>query len=465
MKPTSSAPFAAVATICLLGATQTGCWDFASTAVSANSAQAGGSIVIAVVADHFVSGQDLDFEVAVTNLFDNSLLADPDYSAHADDFSIVPIYQAFVPSTASDYGIEVVAGVDCNITWKPNTTTLLDDAIAALQPGLNPDYIVVIGNDTGAFGCANSSWAYVTSGSFGVPILEHELGHLFGGLFDEYVSELHETESFPGVIGCRNCSTNTTAPHWMSRGLGGSFTNDLGCKLYGLGIVRPTSNCRMGNRGARFCAVCKREMDHAFAYFGNPDVTDPGVACPIPNPDVTNPSAPAPPRNLRIKGAGLFVQPPPPQPTPPAADQLVRVVVTLDRLKNAALVQRARNATGRFVPRFRRLGNYVYEVSEAGKTITVGVLSGDPFELHDFRGTPQGHPIQRTERADVVVIIPGQTIEALRTPGRAVQISFYRLATTLTAPLITPAVLADAKVKKQAEPIGTISADELKTVM
>lgn len=456
-----SAPIAVIATICLLGLTQTGCWDELSGIATVTAAPPpDGSIVIAVIADHFVAGQEVDFETAVTNVFDHSLLIDPDYSPHAAAFSVVPIFEAFVPSTPSDYGIEVVAGANCNITWKDTTTGSLEDAIARVEPTLNPNYIIVIGNDTGTFGCATRHWAYVTAGSFGTPILEHEAGHLFAGLYDEYVSEDLQTAVYPEPLECRNCSTNAK-PHWHKLGLPEPFTDDTGCKLYGRGIVRPTSNCRMGATGVRFCDVCKREMDRAFAYYDNPD--DPGgdVGCPVPGSDATDGAAspPAAPRNLRIQGAGLLFQPTP-QPTP---SQLVRVVVTLNRLTNAASVQRARNVTGRFIPNQRRLGRYVYEVSEAGKTITVGVVSGDPFEAHDFRGSPR-HQVQQLDRAEVVVVIPG-TVEALRAPARAVQINFYRLATTVTAPLITASVLNDAKAKKEAEPFAEISAAALRSAM
>ena len=170
----------------------------------------------------------------------------------------------------------------------------------------HPTHVVVIGNHNYNFGCADDTWTYVAVGAVGEQIIHHELGHLIGGLKDEYAIAERATATYPDPFDEVNCSaapfaTPPTAPHWVRSGLLASAAGGFpeGCALYGKAIVRPSNDCRMGAHGNAFCSVCSAEMKKAWDYYQNPRVWTP------------NQSARAIPANLRISTAGFSLQPSP----------------------------------------------------------------------------------------------------------------------------------------------------------
>ena len=143
------------------------------------------------------------------------------------------------------------------------------------------------------------------------------------------------------------------------------------------------------------CEVCRRSLTDEMRYLKK--------QAEQPIPPVT--PTPTPPTSLRIKGAGLFLQPTQPtqptQPPPPRPGEqpMVRLVIGITRASNALTVRRATNVTGRYIPDYRRLGRIAYEVSEGGKPLAYGFLRGDPFQVRDYRGGSPQHEINQARTA------------------------------------------------------------------
>jgi hypothetical protein len=246
-------------------------------------------------------------------------------------------------------------------------------------------------------------------------------------------------------------------PHWAKPSYGG-FVNAPPCDYYSLGIVHPYPDCKMARMRIPFCPVCRDNVNNAIAFFNDPESWNSELGlCPVAPVDPANPGSPTPPGNLRIHGAGLFIQ-------PPQTQSIVRVLVTLERKGGTARAQRVTDAKGRFVAPDRRLGTLAYEVVDGDKLLAVGVLQGDPFQVRDYRGGAR-HEVSQTDTASVVVLIPNETKKDLSIPGRAVQIAFYRLTPSVTAPRITRQIWQDLKTKNQVIRFSSVSPDELRRAM
>lgn len=421
-----------------------------------------GSIVVVVLADHYTAAEESKFNQHVTNLFTNlytnGMLVDPDYDDHASAFQIIPVFEAWnqYSPTPSNYGYTIGGNANCSVGWietgPPGTTTA--ERLEAAAGAYNPTHIVVIGNYTFDFGCTlHKDWTYIARGAVGKGVLAHEFGHLLAELFDEYSLSVHDGQTYPQQLNCRNCSTQPV-PYWGAAAYG-SFVNQPPCDYYRQGIVHPYPDCKMARTDAAFCPICRDNVNNAIAFYHDPEHWNPSLGvCPVVS---TNPLNPSPPRSLRINGAGLFVQ-------PPTAQSIVRVLVSLDRQAGTARVQRVTEAKGKFVAPDRRLGVLAYEVVDNDKLLSVGVIQGDPFQVRDYRGGSR-HGTSQINTASVVVLIPNETKQDLTQSGRAVQIAFYRLTPTITAPRITRQVWTELKAKNQVERLSQISPDELRKAM
>jgi hypothetical protein len=425
-------------------------------------------ITIAVLADGFTAAEQNDFKDAAENFFTYGLLGDGDFQPHKDLISIKTIFKAVTVTSASQFGFVLGAGVtNCSISWDESTgptgTAALIEAAAAPA---NPTHVVIIGNHNYNFGCADDTWTYVAVGAVGEQIIHHELGHLIGGLKDEYaIPELAKVR-YPDPFDEVNCSTAPfatppTAPHWVTSGLlaapAGGFPE--GCALYGLGIVRPTDDCRMGAHGTAFCKVCSTEMQKTWDYYSNPEGWNP------------NPSARAIPANLRISTAGFSLQPSQPQnPQPPQGSQL-RLLTNVNRVTGAVTVQTATDVTGALVPRLRRVGPYVSEVREGNNLIALEVISGDPFSSHGYRGGGSQHtrvpgePPTPSDTASIVVSIPGVSRADIISGKRAVGLAFYQLGPTVKDPIIQRAAWENYRTGNQVKRIADVTPDKLKELV
>ena len=93
----------------------------------------------------------------------------------------------------------------CWMEKGPNTNARTNAILDDLD--LSPDYLVVVLNEDGFGGCRRGSEIAVTTAS-GWPVVSHELGHMVGGLCDEYVAANPRTYT-GGEPGCVNLTINT----------------------------------------------------------------------------------------------------------------------------------------------------------------------------------------------------------------------------------------------------------------
>jgi hypothetical protein len=407
----------------------------------------GGPIVIAVLADHYSNSQaDQDaFAYVADYIFNTTFLHDPHYyGARATQFKIVTLFQAVPAGSESNYGFSRSGSGDCDIHFDATTTTIaINDALS--NANIAATKTVVIGNYDYNFGCRSGNWVYIAAGAAGSETLEHEMGHLLGDLFDEYAQGPKSSQHYPGYLNRLNCSTETDATKrdWAKLGLPG-VTDELACELYGFGIWHPFLQCRMGaSRSGKFCDVCRLNMDASFEELTNPP------------PPVSIPRAPT---NLRISGAGFFMQPP----SARVEDQSVRVLARFDRIRSTLSILSANDVAARTVPHYRRTGDYVYELTDHGNTFAVGVIGGDPFQVRVYRGGSTQHSSVDKDVANIEISIPGVTRDTLVSPERTVEILIYRLDPRVNNEPITPARLVVLKTTNQAKYIAKVNQDDLK---
>lgn len=117
------------------------------------------------------------------------------------------------------------------------------------------DKIIVLINDP-VYGGSGGTISISYNGSWGRWVFNHEFGHSFGYLLDEY---LYANQ--PGTVNGCNCDNNSTTPKWHpwitigSPGVG-AFP---GCSWSN--YFRPTNNqCTMNTLQNSFCVVCGEQL-------------------------------------------------------------------------------------------------------------------------------------------------------------------------------------------------------------
>ena len=426
---------------------------------------AGGPRKIAVLADHFTSAEEATFNLAAANFITYGLLADPYFAQHQSALTIKTLFQPWTSGGAeSNYGFVLGAGGNCSIGWdEANTVTLLSDAAKLAFPDDPVDGIVVIGNHDYSFGCTGDTlWSYVAIGAVGSDVLAHEFGHLLVGLMDEFSLPANINTQHPvPVPDFLNCSPTTDPSHWGGPGSGGLPE----CNLYGLGVFHPTDQCKMGVTGGDFCYVCQHALG---VYFGvNPDTSNPIPPNRGPsNPDALNPRnikpppptpKPKPPIGGKISGAGFFMEA---AAQDTSQTQSVRLLLQLRSGSPATRVLRTVDVKGPVVNEHRRRGNYIYEISESGKTLAVGVIAGDPFQARSYGGFSPRHDAAPSPTGTVQVTIPGVTKQGLLT--RNVEIAIYQITSQIGAGGIDPARFTKLRAEKQVTRVAEVTSDALR---
>ena len=171
---------------------------------------------------------------------------------------------------------------------------------AAAAPGW--DRILVVVNDA-TYGGSGGSVVVVAMNPSAVPVAQHEFGHSFTRLADEYSSAYPGYPACSDLSGARPCEANVTdqtAPgsvkwsSWIqaSTPLPTMGTGADGIGLYpgaryqAAGVYRPQHDCLMKSLGAPFCAICAQEFVRMLykGGWGNPaqgiDVIEPGTESP-----------------------------------------------------------------------------------------------------------------------------------------------------------------------------------------
>jgi hypothetical protein len=183
----------------------------------------------------------------------------------------------------------------------PDTGTRLNAILNAQTPGW--DYVFVVLNEPGFGGCAGGTRLAVTlAGNWSVG--SHEMGHMVGGLADEYCRAGTWTGGEPGQVNV-TANTDRATLKWRAfvnpstpvptginanpgngactgynqgGGPPAGWSNDddaglfEGAKYNDSGIYRPVVNCRMRGNAPHFCPVCynriKENLDpfHDYTY-------------------------------------------------------------------------------------------------------------------------------------------------------------------------------------------------------
>lgn len=425
---------------------------------------AGGSRKIAVLADHFTSAEEATFNLAAANFITYGLLADPYFAQHQSAFTVKTLFQPWTSGGAeSNYGFVLGGGGNCSIGWdEANTAALLTNAAALAFPNEQVSGIVIIGNHDYSFGCTGDRlWSYVAIGAVGSDVLSHEFGHLLAGLMDEFSLPVNAGKQHPPPHPeSGNCAVTTDPPHWGGPGSGGLPECDLYPDLY-----HPTDACKMGKKGSEFCFVCRHELDTVFGVKPEDSIPTPPHRTPN-NPGVLTPRnitpppptpKPKPPTGGRISGAGFFVALAAAQ---DPSTQSVRLLLQLRSGSPATRVLRTVDVKGPVVNEHRRRGNYIYEISESGKTLAVGVIAGDPFQARSYGGFSPRHDAAPSPTGTVQVTIPGVTKQGLLT--RNVEIAIYQITSQIGAGGIDPARFTKLRAEKQVTRVAEVTADALR---
>ena len=403
----------------------------------------GGPYQIAVLSDGFTVDEKWKFDAVADWLFNVKLFNDSFYQAHKASFTVTTVFRPATQSGDAQYGISAAGDIsNCYIATTGDVDGNVYDATATLTPPLAPIRTVIIANDVYTNGCTRNLWTYVWAGIQGTSgVLEHELGHLIAGLFDEF-SLVAAPFPVGGINGQGepngpNCST-FDPPSWSTLSVPTGTPKPgrvEGCDYYSSRIWRPYSSCRMNRLGDKFCFVCDYETSQALLE--------------LPT------TAPAAPTNLRVKLAAFVPQPQP----PPPPERAVRLLVEIHSQSPNVKVLKATEVPGPAVVRQRLIGTHAYEIRD-GSNVTTGVLAGNPFESRAFDGRGAGHPAPSvSESATVVIDVPHTTIQNLL--ARGVEVTFYKLDATPTRENITPARLNALKQQNLAHSIATLTPNDI----
>jgi hypothetical protein len=395
--------------------------------------------VIAVLADNFTAAEVDDFNEIVDNLFTYGLLATDPFLANRAAFRVVSVfYPESSHSAPSRYGftLETDPASNCSVSWEDYNT----DRQVFEDQSTVPDaqYAVVVGNYNYTFGCRHGSWAYIAKGSVGHPIIEHEIGHLVFGLLDEFSLAKNVNVSYPTppVRPYVNCSTDVRNPYWLNNPDFKGARVVPHCDLFGLGIVHAYDDCKMGAHGRTFCPVCQKILTTEMGCVLGNESCDTDVALRS--------------SGFGTVGAGLLLATaatpaPTSEPVQPAksADRpMLRLLLAVNSAPDSPVaVLSAIDSKGRAGNRERRVGDYVYEVTDGQSTLALGVLPGHPFEARSYRGGLTEHAANTQSTASIVVAIPGETRETVRRANRDVRVTFYRLSPELSATRITSGLM------------------------
>ena len=405
-------------------------------------------VQIALLADHYTSKQEFTYDVE--NFIKYGLLEDPYYKSKKGNIRIVSYYDATPPGVDSRFGFEIGTG-DGNCSVKAPADIL--DRLTTAAPEFATHYIV-IANHPYNIGCTVGNWTYVAVDAVGTDVLQHELGHLIGQLYDEWGFKNSGAHQGTPVGDTLNCSDAQT-PYWMSNQTAFPGANTYpGCDLYESGASHAYNMCRMGAMYHKeFCLVCKAVMDKAFAF-----MTSAQGSYAMPQPQASHEPTTVP--RFRITNASfvqsVIAQDPAQQNLP---RRIMRLMVDFDpgsgpptNTQPSLRVRPTRIYTnGVYVPKYRRVGRFVYEVTDTGDRLKeIGVIPDSMFRSRAYHGSA-GHATGAARPVQMFVDIPDEDNSTMTTGNRQLKIALYRLPDTFKDEMITKA--SWPKVKDTYKPV------------
>jgi hypothetical protein len=406
-------------------------------------------VQIAILADHYAGTDEDEFDYDVANFIKYGLLVDEFYKQHAASFRIVSHFAATPAGQQSRFGFELGPGDgNCAVKAAPDVLEQLQ-AAAGTADGF-PTHFIVVANHPYNMGCTSANWSYVAVDAVGTDVLQHELGHLVGQLFDEWA--MASSGTHPGLISTVfNCAPKPPPqPYWIGKPPYPGSGALPGCDLYNDGVVHAYDTCRMGAMNhKKFCYVCNEAMKAGFGYVNNPDAANPGLR----TTQARSSHAPVAPSGPRIMNASFvtasFIQAPSNPPNPPRP--VMRLLVDFDPgstvapVRAVTLEEKQRVfATAVFVPSHRRVGEFLYEISDKAGVREVGIVPDSYFKSRALRGGgPHGTgPVQPVQ---MFLDVPNEDAKTAADGTRNLKIEMYRIPRTLTEPIINKEIWAALK--------------------
>ena len=243
-------------------------------------------INLVYLSEGYTSGQLPQFLVDATNMM-NKLLTIPPWSSYSNYFNVFAISVAsaqsgsdhytpttnlvntYFNSTFDSYGTQRL------LTIPPNDRdgTYNDGygKVDALLQQLMPEYdiAVLIVNDT-VYGGSGGHYLLASLNSSSAEIANHEIGHTFAKLGDEY------TSAYPGYPDVEEPNTTTNSTRevkwdaWIlpatlvpTPDVSSNYTVDglfEGAHYHTTGWYRPKHDCKMRTLGVAYCEICAQEL-------------------------------------------------------------------------------------------------------------------------------------------------------------------------------------------------------------
>lgn len=406
-------------------------------------------VLLVVVADNYLASEEQEFDYDVENFFKYGLLLDSYYKNKTNDMVIMSYFDKTPPGQQSIYDFTIGPGEgNCAVKPGPRTTENLEAVLESVMSVPSNVHYIVIGKHPYNFGCTDGIWTYVALDAVGTDVLQHELGHYLGKLFDEWAVRSNGSTPYPGSIPSgdnRNCwpggATYTgPAPHWLATFTGSRQIPD--CDLYHEGVVHAFDSCRMGASNSRnFCAVCKAALEKAFQDMRTP------YTAPQP-PQITNPiSSHAPTSRGRIVNTAFIEQPkpvpppasPPPAP-PPTSRPIMRLLVsfnpgvtgssTVKPVAPSIVIKKKTFVRGPYVTSYTNAGEFLYEIMDSNQTREIGILPDHLFTARGYRAGSGQHATGARNAADVVIAVPDYTQARFNTSN--MKLIVYRVPRTVS---------------------------------
>ncbi len=296
----------------------------------------GNRVDMLVMGDGYTSAQSAKFATDAGNLI-NSFYGIPPYSTYRNFVRTSTLFTAspqsgadhptYDPHCAGRGSPPLICCADSEMQGDPLNGTFVNTAfdagfcasniyrllvvstskvLAAAAAMPDWDEILVIVNDP-TYGGSGGPMAVVSTNGAAVQVAQHEYGHSFTRLADEY------TSAYPGFPACSDISGPACEPNvtdqvvrtlikwfpWIDPGTPiptpGGFGSGVvglfqGARYLSTGMYRPQSSCTMQTLGAPFCKICSQEYVLRLyrGGWGVPssgiDNIEPGSETPAPGP-------------------------------------------------------------------------------------------------------------------------------------------------------------------------------------
>ena len=242
-------------------------------------------INIVIMGDGYTSSEQVNFIADANNLSDYLFTQTPwfNYSNYFNVFAIRVISSqsgtthpgnAFDVSEPASPVTNVNTYFECTFDYYgihrlvvPQNTTNVMNVLAINFP--NYDQVLILANSE-EYGGSGGSYATGTINQFSKEIMDHELGHSFAYLADEY----YAGDNYAGEYANMTQETNPLLVKWKNwMGSNGTGIYQHCCVGNAPLWYKPNTNCKMQYINSAFCSVCSQEIVESIHNLVNPIVS------------------------------------------------------------------------------------------------------------------------------------------------------------------------------------------------